>query len=91
MKKKEYLISNLFILIFICLNIILLGRYSILQKEKELLNEKYKTISQDFQDNTNSLIQTKKNATLAIALTLAEDERIKNILLNNESGDYNLD
>ena len=91
MKKKEYLISNLFILIFICLTIILLGRYSILQKEKELLNEKYKTISQDFQDNTNSLIQTKKNATLAIALTLAEDERIKNILLNNESGDYNLD
>ena len=88
MKKKEYLISNLFILIFICLTIILLGRYSILQKEKELLNEKYKTISQDFQDNTNSLIQTKKNATLAIALTLAEDERIKNILLNNESGDY---
>ena len=91
MKKKEYLISNLFILIFICLTIILLGRYSILQKEKELLNEKYKTISQNFQDNANSLIQTKKNATLAIALTLAEDERIKNILLNNESGDYNLD
>jgi two-component system, NtrC family, C4-dicarboxylate transport sensor histidine kinase DctB len=91
LKKNKYLISILFILIFICLAIVLLGRYSILQKEKQLLNEKYKTTSQNFQDKANSLIQTKKNATLAIALTLSEDERIKDILLNNESGDYNLD
>ena len=91
MKKNRYLISNLFILIIICLTVVLLGSYSILQKEKELLNEKYTSISQNFKDKSNSLIQTKKNATLAIALTLAEDERIKDILLNNESADYNLD
>jgi len=91
LKKNRYLISNLFILIIICLTVVLLGSYSILQKEKELLNEKYKSISQNFKDKSNSLIQTKKNATLAIALTLAEDERIKDILLNNESADYSLD
>ena len=91
MKKNRYLLSNIIILIVISLFIVLLGRHTILEKEKELLNEKYKTITQAIQDKSISLIQTKKNATLAIALTLAEDERVKDILINNESGDYNLD
>ena len=85
MKKKTYILLNLFILIFICISIVFFGRHLIVEKEKELIHEKYKAISQNIKNKTNSLIQTKKNATLAIALVLSENEAIKDILLDNEN------
>ena len=90
MKKKTYILLNLFILIFICISIVFFGRHLIVEKEKELLHEKYKAISQNIKNKTNSLIQTKKNATLAIALVLSENETIKDILLDNENNTYDL-
>jgi signal transduction histidine kinase len=90
-KKNTYILTNLLILGFLCILIILIGRSSILKKENQLLKERYTGISQNFQDKINSLIQTKKTATLAITLTLAEDERIKDILLINKDSDYKLD
>ena len=90
MKKKTYILLNLFILIFICISIVFFGRHLIVEKEKELLHEKYKAISQNIKNKTNSLIQTKKNATLAIALVLSENEAIKDILLDNENNTYDL-
>ena len=90
MKKKTYILLNLFILIFICISIVFFGRHLIVEKEKELLHEKYKAISQNIKNKTNSLIQTKKNATLAIALALCENEAIKDILLDNENNTYDL-
>ena len=90
MKKRTYILLNLFILIFICISIVFFGRHLIVEKEKELLHEKYKAISQNIKNKTNSLIQTKKNATLAIALVLSENEAIKDILLDNENNTYDL-
>ena len=90
MKKKTYILLNLFILIFICISIVFFGRHLIVEKEKELLHEKYKEISQNIKNKTNTLIQTKKNATLAIALVLSENEAIKDILLDNENNTYDL-
>jgi two-component system C4-dicarboxylate transport sensor histidine kinase DctB len=90
LKKKTYILLNLFILIFICISIVFFGRHLIVEKEKELLHEKYKAISQNIKNKTNSLIQTKKNATLAIALVLSENEAIKDILLDNENNTYDL-
>ena len=90
MKKKTYILLNLFILIFICISIVFFGRHLIVEKEQELLHEKYKAISQNIKNKTNSLIQTKKNATLAIALVLSENEAIKDILLDNENNTYDL-
>ena len=90
MKKSTYISLNFFILIFISISIILLGRYLILEKEKELLHEKYKAISQNIKNKTNSLIQTKKNATLAIALALCENEAIKDILLGASNSTFDL-
>ena len=90
MKKKTYILLNLFILIFICISIVFFGRHLIVEKEKELLHEKYKAISQNIKNKTNSLIQTKKNATLAIALALCENEAIKDILLGASNSTFDL-
>lgn len=90
MKKNSYLLLNFLILFFICIMIILFGTSFILGKEKELLNEKYKTLSQNIKNKTYSLVQAKKNATLAITLALAENEAISNILLSNENNHYDM-
>ena len=90
MKKRTYILLSLFILIFICISIVFFGRHLIVEKEQELLHEKYKAISQNIKNKTNSLIQTKKNATLAIALVLSENEAVKDVLLDNENNTYDL-
>jgi two-component system, NtrC family, C4-dicarboxylate transport sensor histidine kinase DctB len=82
--------KNLFVLLLICIIILLSGINLILIKEKELLTQKYTNISLRIQDKIAFLIETKKNATLAIALTLAENEKIQNILLNKKDINYNL-
>ena len=75
--KNKYIFKNLLLLISICIVIILAGSNWILIKEKELLSQKYSNITFNLQDKINSLIETKKNATLAIALTLAENDKTK--------------
>jgi signal transduction histidine kinase len=82
--------KNLFVLLLICIIILLSGINLILIKEKELLTQKYTNISLRIQEKIAFLIETKKNATLAIALTLAENEKIQNILLNKKDINYNL-
>ena len=88
--KNTFLIKNLVLLISICVLIILAGSNWILTKEKELLSQKYTNITSNLQDKINSLIETKKNATLAIALTLAENDKTKNVLLHEKNLDYDL-
>ena len=88
--KNTFLIKNLVLLISICVVIILAGSNWILTKEKELLSQKYTNITSNLQDKINSLIETKKNATLAIALTLAENDKTKNVLLHEKNLDYDL-
>lgn len=88
--KNTFLIKNLVLLISICVVIILAGSNWILTKEKELLSQKYTNITSNLQDKINSLIETKKNATLAIALTLAENDKAKDALLHEKNLDYDL-
>ena len=68
---------------------IFLGMYFILSKEEELLTKKYSDLKNNLENKVHSLIQTKQNATLAIALTLSENDKIKNSLLNQEVYDLN--
>jgi two-component system, NtrC family, C4-dicarboxylate transport sensor histidine kinase DctB len=88
--ENSFIMKNLFVLLLICIIILLSGINLILIKEKELLTQKYTNISLRIQDKIAFLIETKKNATLAIALTLAENEKIQNILLNKKDINYNL-
>jgi two-component system, NtrC family, C4-dicarboxylate transport sensor histidine kinase DctB len=88
--KNKYIIKNLIILVTICVIVILVGSNWILIKEKELLFQKYSNIRASFQDKINSLIETKKNATLAIALTLSENDKVKETLLLEKDSNYDL-
>ena len=88
--KKTFVIKNLLLILPVCIIIILLGRSWILEKEKELLFQKYSNITTSLQSEINSLIDTKKNATLTIALTLAQNDKIKQILSNEEKTQYDL-
>ena len=88
--KNTYIIKNLILLITICTIIILAGSNWILIKEKELLFEKHNSISLNIQNKINFLIETKRNSTLAIALTLAENEKIQDVLLQDKNQNYDL-
>jgi two-component system, NtrC family, C4-dicarboxylate transport sensor histidine kinase DctB len=88
--KNTYIFKNLILLILICFIIILAGSNWILTKEKELLSQKYSNITFNLEDRINSLIETKKNATLSIALTLAENDKTKDILFQRINSDYDL-
>jgi signal transduction histidine kinase len=59
-----------------------MGIYFILGKERQLFEKKYSNLSSNLEDKVYSLIHTKQNATLSMAITLAENEKIKEALLN---------
>jgi signal transduction histidine kinase len=91
-KKSKYILINFLVLVLLCFITALGGTQFILKKEKELLQEKYNSVTINIKDKINSLILSKKNATLAITLTLAENENIKKtILKTNEKNFYDLD
>ncbi|MDY3203975.1 MAG: HAMP domain-containing sensor histidine kinase [Arcobacter sp.] len=91
-KKSKYILINFLVLFLLCFITALGGTQFILKKEKELLEEKYNSVSINIKDKINSLILSKKNATLAITLTLAENENIKKPIFNqNEAKTFDLD
>ncbi|BAK72202.1 sensor histidine kinase [Arcobacter sp. L] len=87
-KKSKYILINFFVLIFLCFITAFGGIEFILKKEKELLEEKYNSLTTNIKDKINSLILSKKNATLAITLTLSENENIKKIILNKKETNF---
>ncbi len=89
MEKNRYILSLVISLTLIVIISIFLGMYFILGKEKELLEKKYSDLTNNLENKVNSLIQTKQNATLAIALTLSENDKIKTSFLNQEIYDLN--
>lgn len=89
-KNKKNLIINIILILSISFCIVFIARYFILKKEQNLLNEKYITLTNNLKDKTNSLIQAKKNATLAIALTLAQNDKIKEFFISQDK-DYRYD
>jgi signal transduction histidine kinase len=88
--KRKYIVINIIVLLFICLITIIVGEYLIVKKEKELLDQKYILISKNLKDKANSLIESKKNATLALTLTLSENEKISEVLLSKGEIKYEL-
>lgn len=88
--KKKYIVINVVVLLFICLLTIFIGEYLISKKEKELLDQKYSLISKNLKEKTYSLIESKKNATLALTLTLSENEKIKDVFLSKGEMKYEL-
>ena len=84
MKKSRYFLSMVISLILIMIFSIFIGIYFILDKEKELLDKRYRDLSNNLSEKVYSLMDTKQNATLAIAVTLAENEKVKNALLKQE-------
>ena len=89
MGKNKYIFSLVISMTLIVVVSIVLGMYFILSKEDELLTKKYSDLTNNLENKVHSLIQTKQNATLAIALTLSENDKIKNSLLNQEVYDLN--
>jgi len=53
-------------------------------KEKILLKEAYQFLSMDIKNGLNTLINNKKNATMAIALPVSKDFTLINSFLNND-------
>ena len=90
MKKSKYVLSMIVSLVLITVFSIFIGIYFILDKEKELLENRYSNLSNNLIDKVYSLINTKQNATLSIAITLAENDKIKNAFLKQEIYDLNV-
>ena len=90
MKKSRYVLSMIISLVLITIFSIFIGIYFILDKENELLEKRYIDLSNNLSNKALSLIDTKQNATLSIAITLAENEKIKNALLKQEIYDLNV-
>ena len=64
MKKSKYVLSMVISLFLIMIFSIFIGIYFILDKEKELLENRYSNLSNNLTDKVYSLINTKQNATL---------------------------
>ena len=76
-------------LILVTIFSIFIGIYFILEKEKNLLEKRYSDLTTNLKEKVHSLIHTKENATLSIAITLAENDKIRRALLNEEIYDLN--
>jgi two-component system, NtrC family, C4-dicarboxylate transport sensor histidine kinase DctB len=87
MKKNKYMLFIIVLSVITLVVSIFMGIYFILGKEKQLFEKKYSNLSINLIEKVNSLIHTKQNATLSIAITLAENEKIKDALLSRSSYD----
>lgn len=74
---------NLSIYLIISLVIGVFSFNYIKQEEQILLSQKYSTIAQHMKTNIASLIEDKKNATLAFAISASKEEKIQTALLQN--------
>ncbi len=89
MKKNKYILGMIISLILVTLFSIFIGIYFILEKEKDLLEKRYSDLTTTLKEKVHSLIHTKENATLSIAIALAENDKIRRALLGEEIYDLN--
>ena len=82
MHKEVYRVSTIIIFLLISLFTIIYTSDFIEKKENEFLEKKYNNISTSMHDKINSLIMKKKNATLALTITLANNNFISDELTN---------
>jgi two-component system, NtrC family, C4-dicarboxylate transport sensor histidine kinase DctB len=90
MKNNTYRIITIVTFAIISIIAILITVNYTLKKEKELVSKRYLTITNNIQDKIKSIIKEKKNATLAISITLAHNKNILDIL-NHKIEDIQLD
>ncbi|QDF28373.1 ATP-binding protein [Halarcobacter anaerophilus] len=90
MLKNKFIINFLFY-IFIALVIYTVSTFYINKEEKKQLNQKYITISKNLKNSASNLIKDKKNATLAVAMSISKDKRIIDALLNNDNSKLDYD
>jgi two-component system, NtrC family, C4-dicarboxylate transport sensor histidine kinase DctB len=79
LKKNIYIFIIITILFTISMLIVIVGSSYIHKKEVTLYHEKYENLSLNFEDKITSLIEKKKNATLVLTLSLAENEEVKSM------------
>jgi two-component system, NtrC family, C4-dicarboxylate transport sensor histidine kinase DctB len=89
LRKNKYILGVIISLILVTIFSIFIGIYFILGKEKDLLEKRYSDLTANLKDKVHSLIHTKENATLSIAIALAENDKIRRALLNEEIYDLN--
>ncbi len=89
MKKNKYILGMIISLILVTLFSIFIGIYFILEKEKNLLEKRYSDLTTTLKEKVHSLIHTKENATLSIAIAIAENDKIRRALLGEEIYDLN--
>ena len=89
MKINMYRITTIITFIIISIIAILMTESYTLKKEKELLSKKHLAIANNIQDKIKSIIDKKKNATLALSITLSYNNSILDIL-NHKKDDIDL-
>lgn len=85
MRKNLYRIPTIITFMIITILAISMTSNYVYKKEKQLLDKKYTNHALNIQDKINSLILKKKNATLALTITLASNKDILDIAMNNSS------
>ena len=86
MNKKKYKYITIITFLIISILAVLMTTNYVLKKEKNLLSKTYINIYTNINDKILAIIETKKNATLALTLTLSTNEKIKDMFFkkNNE-------
>ena len=83
MQKQFYRLTTIVIFLIISILTVIFTSDFIIKKEQEFLEKKYKNIATSIHDKINSLILKKKNSTLALTITLANNgyilDKINNI------------
>ncbi|WP_108062881.1 sensor histidine kinase [Poseidonibacter lekithochrous] len=87
MRKNLYRIPTIITFAIITILAFSMTTNYIYKKENQLLDKKYTNHSSNIQDKINSLILKKKNATLALTITLADNKNILDIATNNLRND----
>ncbi|MBW6489197.1 EAL domain-containing protein [Sulfurimonas sp.] len=78
-------------LIFVSVVWLILGFLFVNYKVDDLRYEKYKDISTDMQNRLKGLIKEKQEATLVVSFAIANNQTIRDALLNNSISGLNLD
>ena len=87
MHKEFYRVTTIIIFLIISFLTIIYTSEFIVKKEKEFLDKKYNNISLTMHDKINSLISKKKNSTLALTITLANNNDTLSKFENFETKD----
>ncbi|WP_159445706.1 ATP-binding protein [Malaciobacter marinus] len=82
MLYRQNAYKYLLLFVILALSVVLFTSLYIHNKEKNLLDSKYKESAKNTKEFIKNLIENKQNATLAIAISLAKDDRLYSYMKN---------